>query len=91
MDHRPDLKQFLISMLCVDRNIPDVGAAKDGNASDKALNNELLSNISKNMAKHGLKAGAFVYVADWIFVTKGNLEKAESANSKFFKPATGHL
>ena len=30
-DHRPDLKQFLISMLCVDRNIPIVGATKDGN------------------------------------------------------------
>jgi len=76
-DHRPDLKQFLISMLCVDRNIPIVGTPKDGNASDKTLNNELLTNISKHMAKHGLKPGAFVYVADSAFVTKANLEKAE--------------
>ena len=89
-DHRPDLKQFLISMLCVDRNIPIVGAAKDGNASDKTLNNELLSNISKHMARHGLKPGAFVYVADSAFVTKDNLVKAESANTKFLSrlPAT---
>jgi transposase len=89
-DHRPDLKQFLISMLCVDRNIPIVGAAKDGNASDKTLNNELLSNISKHMARHGLKPGAFVYVADSAFVTKDNLEKAKSAHTKFLSrlPAT---
>ena len=36
-DKRPDLKQFLISMLCVDRNIPILGATQDGNASDKTL------------------------------------------------------
>jgi transposase len=87
---RPDLKQFLISMLCVDRNIPIVGAPKDGNASDKTLNNELLTNISKHMARHGLKPGAFVYVADSAFVTKGNLEKSESQGTRFLSrlPAT---
>ena len=89
-DHRPDLKQFLISLLCVDRNIPIVGAPKDGNASDKTLNNELLSNISKHMASHGLKPGAFVYVADSAFVTKDNLEKASSEHTTFLSrlPAT---
>jgi transposase len=89
-DHRPDLKQFLISMLCVNRNIPIVGAPKDGNASDKTLNNELLSNISKHMAKHGLKPGAFVYVADSAFVTEDNLKKANSGCTKFLSrlPAT---
>lgn len=89
-DHRPDLKQFLISMLCVDRNIPIVGSPKDGSASDKTINNELLTNISKHMAKHGLKPGAFVYVADSAFVTKANMEKAESENTKFLSrlPAT---
>jgi len=89
-DHRPDLKQFLISLLCVDRNIPIVGAPKDGNASDKTLNNELLSNISKHMASHGLKPGAFVYVADSAFVTKDNLEKASSEHTMFLSrlPAT---
>jgi len=89
-DHRPDLKQFLISMLCVDRNIPILGATKDGNASDKTLNNELLTNISKHMAKHGLEPGAFVYVADSAFVTEDNLEQATSKNTKFLTrlPAT---
>lgn len=89
-DHRPDLKQFLISMLCVDRNIPVLGATKDGNASDKTLNNELLTNISKHMAIHGLKPGAFVYVADSAFVTEDNLERARGSNTRFLTrlPAT---
>jgi transposase len=89
-DHRPDLKQFLISMLCVDRNIPIMGTPKDGNASDKTVNNELLTNISKHMAKHGLAPGAFVYVADSAFVTGDNLKKAETENTRFLSrlPAT---
>ena len=75
-DKRPDLKQFLVSMLCVDRNIPILGTTKDGNASDKSLNNELLINISRYMAQHGLQPGAYVYVADAAFVTEDNLNKA---------------
>lgn len=75
-DKRPDLKQFLVEMLCVDRNIPLFGATRDGNASDKTLNNELLTNISKHMANHGLDRNAFVYVADSAFVTGDNLKKA---------------
>jgi transposase len=76
-DKRPDLKQFLVSMLCVDLNIPILGATKDGNASDKTLSNELLTNISKHMAEHGLQPGAFVYVADSAFVTEDNLKKTK--------------
>ena len=89
-DKRPDLKQFLISMLCVDRNIPILGATQDGNASDKTLNNELLTNISKHMSKHGLSPGAYVYVADSAFVTPKNLEKAENTETWFLSrlPAT---
>ena len=89
-DKRPDLRQFLISMLCVDRNIPILGATQDGNASDKTLNNELLTNISKHMSKHGLSPGAYVYVADSAFVTKDNLAKAESTETWFLSrlPAT---
>jgi transposase len=74
-DHRPDLKQFLIKMLCVGRNIPILGSCEDGNKSDKAINNTLLSRISKHMAKHGLEPGAFVYIADSAMVTEDNLAK----------------
>jgi len=89
-DKRPDLKQFLISMLCVDRNIPILGRTEDGNASDKTLNNILLGGVSKHMARHGLKPGAFVYVADSAFVTPGNLEKSKQENVRFLSrlPAT---
>ncbi len=40
-DHRPDLKQFLISLLCVDRNIPIFGKIEDGITSDKTANNAI--------------------------------------------------
>ena len=89
-DKRPDLKQFLISMLCVDRNIPILGVTRDGNASDKTLNNELLTNISKHMSRHGLSPGAYVYIADSAFVTPDNLEKADGNSTWFLSrlPAT---
>ena len=89
-DKRPDLKQFLVSMLCVDRNIPILGTTTDGNASDKTLNNELLTNISKYMAKHKLQPGAYVYVADSAFVTENNLQETESPRTWFLSrlPAT---
>lgn len=74
-DKRPDLKQFLVSMLCVDRNIPIFGKTEDGNASDKAVNNALLTGISKYMAKHGLPEEAFIYVADSAVVTEDNLKE----------------
>jgi len=89
-DKRPDLKQFLISLLCVDRNIPILGTTEDGNASDKTLNNELLGSVSKHMARHGLGPGAFVYVADSAFVTPDNLKIADQKKIQFLTrlPAT---
>ena len=87
-DKRPDLKQFLVEMLCVDRNIPLFGGTRDGNASDKTLNNEVLTTISKHMANHGLKENAFVYVADSAFVTEDNLGKAGKTKFVSRLPAT---
>src|SRR5450756_543683 len=73
-DQRPDLKQFLVQMLCVQRNIPLLGGCADGNASDKTINNAVLTRLSAYMARHGLAAGAFVYIADSALVTARNLE-----------------
>ena len=73
-DHRPDLKQFLVKMLCIHHNIPIVGGCESGNTSDKTINNAVLTNLSKYMAKHGLGKGAFVYVADSAMVTSANLK-----------------
>ncbi|MCK5914558.1 MAG: IS1634 family transposase, partial [Deltaproteobacteria bacterium] len=76
-DKRPDLKQFMTELLCVDRGVPIFGRTLDGNSSDKTSNNVILSRISSIMAKHGLGSGAFVYVADSAMVTKENLEAVE--------------
>ena len=72
-DKRPDLKQFLISMLCVQRTVPVLGGCENGNASDKRLNNTVLNRLSSYMATHGLKPGAFIYVADSAMITPDNL------------------
>jgi len=36
-DKRPDLKQLVLSLLCVDGNVPIFGKLEDGNASDTSL------------------------------------------------------
>ncbi|NCC62243.1 MAG: IS1634 family transposase [Verrucomicrobiae bacterium] len=73
-DHRPDLKQFMTELLCVERGVPIFGHTLDGNSSDKTSNNRLLTRISSIMAKHGLGPGAFVYIADSAMVTEKNLK-----------------
>jgi transposase len=72
-DKRPDLKQFVFATLCVDRAVPIWGTPEDGNASDKTVNNTLLSNIATFLATHGVAPGAYIYVADAALVTEDNL------------------
>jgi transposase len=72
-DKRPDLKQFVLSTLWVDRAVPLWGKPEDGNASDKTVNNTVLSNIATFLATHGVAPGAYIYVADAALVTEDNL------------------
>src|SRR5205823_14049786 len=72
-DKRPDLKQFVLSTLCVDRAVPLWGKPEDGNASDKTVKNTLLSTIATFLAQHGVTPGAYLYVADAALVTQENL------------------
>src|SRR5215211_834677 len=72
-DKRPDLKQFVLSTLCVDRAVPIWGKPADGNASDKTLNTTLLSEIAQLLAHHGVPPGAYIYIADAALVTEDNL------------------
>lgn len=72
-DKRPDLKQFILSTLCVDRAVPIWGKVDDGNASDKTLNTTLLSEIAQLLACHGVAPGAYIYIADAALVTEDNL------------------
>lgn len=74
-DKRPDLKQFVLSLLCVDGNIPIVGKLEDGNASDKTINHRFLGEISGHMQIHGIDEDAFIYIADSAMVTEANLEQ----------------
>src|SRR3989440_4093206 len=72
-DKRPDLKQFVFSTLCVDRAVPLWGKPEDGNASDKTVNNTLVSTIATFMGQHGVAPGAYIYVADAALATEDNL------------------
>jgi transposase len=74
-DKRGDLKQFVLSMLCVGGDVPIYGQIEDGNASDKSVNHGVLSIVSEHMNTHGVEADAFIYVADSALVTEGNLEQ----------------
>jgi len=59
-DKRPDLKQFILSTLCVDRAVPIWGQPEDGNVSDKTVNTTILSEIARLLAHHGVKPGAYI-------------------------------
>src|SRR5499427_9556415 len=72
-DKRPDLKQFILSTLCVDRAVPIWGKLDDGNASDKTLNTNLLSELARLLADYGVRPGAYIYIADAALVTEDNL------------------
>ena len=74
-DKRPDLKQFVLSMLCVGGDVPIYAQIEDGNASDKSINHRVLSEVSEHMSTHGIQADAFLYVADSALVTEGNLKQ----------------
>ena len=50
-DKRPDLKQFVLSLLCVDGDVPIVGKLEDGNASDKKINNQVLGDVARHRQK----------------------------------------
>jgi transposase len=72
-EKRPDLKQFVLSTLCVDRAVPVWGKPEDGHASAKTLNTTLLSEIAQLMAHHGVQPGGYSYSADAALVTEDNL------------------
>ncbi len=76
-DKRPDLKQFMIKMLCVHRNIPILGGCEDGNTSDKTVHKALLSRLSSYLADHGVQPGGFVYIADSALVSPDNLTQID--------------
>jgi transposase len=83
-DKRPDLKQFVLSLLCVGGDVPIVGKIEDGNASDKKINHSVLSDVSQHMAQHGIANDAFIYVADSAMVTEENLVQISDSPENLF-------
>jgi transposase len=71
-DHRPDLKQLVHSLLCVDQGIPIGSKLINGNESDKVVNRDVLADISEKMRSLGRID--FVYIADSALVTQDNLD-----------------
>lgn len=69
--HRPDLKQLVLSLLCVDHGIPIGMLVSDGNESDKNINRNLIPEMVERMRNLGQEL--FVYVADSALITEANL------------------
>lgn len=76
-DKRGDLKQFMVSMLCVEGNIPISGKMQDGNSSDEKLNNEELQRIGKLLSPLKDNIGDLIYVADCKLINAGNMAQLE--------------
>lgn len=72
-DKRPDLKQFVFSLLCVEGNLPCHAGILDGNAADKKTNGNILGELPRIMSRYGVGEHEFIYVADSALVTKENL------------------
>jgi transposase len=70
-DHRPDLKQIVHSLLCVDHGIPIRSKMENGNKSDKIVNQDLLGEIVDVMRRFGVRN--FLFVVDSALVTRTNL------------------
>lgn len=73
-DKRPDLKQFMFSLLCVEGNIPLLGQVEDGNAADSRLNNENLERVARLIGENQIDRDNFLYVADCKLVNEANLK-----------------
>jgi len=81
-DSRPDLKQFIVSMLCAGGNIPLITKIEDGNTADKKANENMLNTISKHMKENKeIFDENFVYIADSALVNENNLSALK--NNRF--------
>jgi transposase len=80
-EHRPDLKQLVHSLLCVDDGIPIYSRCENGNESDKTINRNLIPSMVERMRDLGQEN--FLYVADSALVTEENLALMDDWKSGF--------
>ena len=80
-EHRPDLKQLVHSLLCVDAGIPIYSKCENGNESDKVVNRNLIPTMVERMRELG--QDNFLYVADSALITRDNLALMDDWKSGF--------
>jgi transposase len=80
-DHRPDLKQLVHSLLCVDAGIPIYSRCENGNLSDKTVNRNLIPTMVERMSELG--RDNFLYVNDSALITAENLALMDDWKSGF--------
>jgi len=80
-EHRPDLKQLVHSLLCVDSGIPIASKYENGNESDKTVNRNLIPSMVERMRELG--QDNFLYVADSALVTEENLKMMDDWDHGF--------
>jgi transposase len=80
-DHRPDLKQFVHGLLCVDQGIPVFSKCYDGNKSDKKINQDIMGSIVDRMRELGCRNP--MYIGDSAVITKENLDLAADEQKGF--------
>lgn len=70
-DHRPDLKQLLLSVLVNGDGVICMGSVDAGNASDKTLNRRAIAELVAAFSPEAMRD--LIYVADSSLVTEDNL------------------
>lgn len=80
-DHRPDLRQFLIALLCNREGIPLSADVQDGNQSDKVGNAEAIDDLVAALQPEELLD--VLYVADSSLCTGPNLKKMHDVGLRF--------
>jgi transposase len=80
-DHRPDLKQVVIGLLCNRQGIPVWGDVRDGNSSDMIANQDAIAAFCQALDPEQRRQAA--YVADSALVTEENLERIAQQGLRF--------
>ena len=80
-DHRPDLRQFLMALLCNREGIPVWAKIQNGNTSDKRGNQEAIDELLATLTPERLRET--VYVADAALLTTANLRIMDQAGLRF--------
>lgn len=73
-DHRPDLKQVMFGVGCVEEGVPSVATMLDGNCSDKVWHKDMLRGIRKHLVLN--PNAPLDYVGDSAVMTRENMQIA---------------